>query len=175
IASLVVIEVLREIVTSWDSVTGGGAGISVPFAAATPEAIATYYYWSMCGLAALAFAVLYHVARSPLGFGLRCIRQNEDAANMVGINTTLFKTAAFVLSGVFAAGAGAIYASWTSYIDPADAFDIVISIKAIVMVLLGGAGTVLGPVLGAAAFMALDEFAWSNFLEVHTGILGVLV
>jgi branched-chain amino acid transport system permease protein len=94
---------------------------------------------------------------------------------MVGVNTTLYKTAAFTLSGMFAAAVGAVYASWTAYIEPTDAFDIMISIKAIVMVLLGGAGTIMGPIIGAVAFLALDELVWRNFLKLHTGILGLLI
>jgi branched-chain amino acid transport system permease protein len=174
IATLVVVELLREVVNSWVSLTGGGMGINLP-TAMTPEQGARYYFFAMLALAALAFWAMQAVAGRRLGFGLRCIRQNEDAANMVGINTTLFKSLAFTLSAAFAAAAGAVYASWTAYIDPADAFDIMVSIKAIVMVLLGGLGTLLGPILGAVAFLALDELVWRNFLTLHSGILGVLI
>src|SRR6185437_6896612 len=106
---------------------------------------------------------------------LNCIRQNEDAANIVGIDTTRYKVIAFTLAGAFAAGAGAIYASWTAYIEPSDVYDVLFSIKPIIMALLGGMGTVVGPVIGAVAFLALDEFVWRNFLQLHTGVLGFLI
>ncbi|MDB5839642.1 MAG: Branched-chain amino acid transporter permease [Herminiimonas sp.] len=175
IASLVVAEVLREVANGWTDMTGGGMGLNLPFSSMAPEQSASYYYYCMLVLACITFAVMCYVATNRLGFGLRCIKQNEDAANMVGVNTTLYKTAAFTLSGMFAAAVGAVYASWTAYIEPTDAFDIMISIKAIVMVLLGGAGTIMGPIIGAVAFLALDELVWRNFLKLHTGILGLLI
>ncbi|WP_439588729.1 branched-chain amino acid ABC transporter permease [Hydrogenophaga sp.] len=174
IATLVVVELLREIVNGWVSLTGGGMGINLP-TAMSPDQGARHYFHAMLALAVLTWLVMHAVAVRRLGFGLRCIKQNEDAASMVGVNTTLFKSLAFTLSAAFTAAAGAVYASWTAYIEPADVFDIMFSIKAIVMVLLGGAGTLLGPVLGAVAFLALDELVWRNFLTLHTGILGVLI
>ncbi|TFZ02578.1 branched-chain amino acid ABC transporter permease [Ramlibacter henchirensis] len=174
IATLVVVELLREIVNGWVSLTGGGMGINLP-GAMTPEQGARYYFYAMLALAAITYCAMHAVAIRRLGFGLRCIKQNEDAASMVGVNTTVFKSLAFMLSAAFTAAAGAVYASWTAYIEPADVFDIMFSIKAIVMVLLGGAGTLLGPVLGAVAFLALDELVWRNFLTLHTGILGLLI
>ena len=174
IATLVVVELMREIVNSWASLTGGGMGINLP-TAMTPEQGARHYFYAMLALAAVTYFATHAVAAHRLGFGLRCIRQNEDAAGMVGVNTTLYKSLAFALSAAFTAAAGAIYASWTAYIEPTDVFDIMFSIKAIVMVLLGGVGTLLGPLLGAAAFLALDELVWRNFLTLHTGILGVLI
>jgi branched-chain amino acid transport system permease protein len=174
IATLVVVELLREIVNGWVSLTGGGMGINLP-TAMSPDQGARYYFHAMLVLAIVTWLVMHAVAVRRLGFGLKCIKQNEDAASMVGVNTTLFKSLAFMLSAAFTAAAGAVYASWTAYIEPADVFDIMFSIKAIVMVLLGGAGTLLGPVLGAVAFLALDELVWRNFLTLHTGILGVLI
>ena len=112
---------------------------------------------------------------SKLGFGLRCIQQNESAADILGVNTTLYKVAAFMLSGAFAGAAGAIYASWVHYIEPPDVFDVLYSIKAIVMVLLGGAGSVFGPLFGAAIFLSLEELVWRNYLQVHTGVLGLMI
>jgi len=175
IATLVVAEVLREVINAWTSLTGGGMGLNLAYSGLSPEAGARYYYHCMLVLAVLAFIATCVVARNKLGFGLRCIKQNEDAASMVGVNTTLYKTAAFAVSGVFIAAAGGVYASWMGYIEPADVFDIMISIKAIVMVLLGGVGTVLGPVIGAVVFLALDEVVWRNLLELHTGTLGLLI
>ena len=86
-----------------------------------------------------------------------------------------YKIIAFTLSGAFAAAAGAIYASWIGYIEPTDVYDVLFSIKPIIMALLGGMGTVFGPVIGAVAFLALDEVVWRNFLQLHTGVLGFLI
>lgn len=174
IATLVVVELLREIVNGWVSLTGGGMGINLP-TAMSPQQGARHYFYAMLVLVVLTYLAMHAVAVRRLGFGLRCIKQNEDAASMVGVNTTVFKSLAFMLSAAFTAAAGAVYASWTAYIEPADVFDIMFSIKAIVMVLLGGAGTLLGPLLGAVTFLALDELVWRNFLTLHTGILGVLI
>jgi branched-chain amino acid transport system permease protein len=129
----------------------------------------------MLGLAALTFAAMLLTVHSKLGFGLRCIKQNEDAADMLGVNTTSYKVNAFMLSGVFVSVAGAIYASWVYYIEPPDVFDVLYSIKPVVMVLLGGAGSVFGPLVGAVLFLSIEELVWRRFLEVHTGMLGLLI
>jgi branched-chain amino acid transport system permease protein len=113
--------------------------------------------------------------RSKLGFGLRCIEQNEDAAAILGVDTVRYKVIAFALSGVFVGIAGAIYGSWVSYIDPADAFDVLISVKPIIMTLLGGPGTIWGPIVGASIFLVFEEAVWRNFLMLHEGLLGAIV
>lgn len=175
IATLVVAEVLRELTNGWTSVTGGGMGLNLPFFGWSPTALAIFFFYAMLGLAAVALVTTYVVAHNRLGFALNCIRQNEDAANIVGIDTTRYKIIAFTLSGAFAAAAGAIYASWTGYIEPTDVYDVLFSIKPIIMALLGGMGTVFGPIIGAIAFLILDEVVWRNFLQLHTGVLGFLI
>jgi branched-chain amino acid transport system permease protein len=129
----------------------------------------------MLALALITFAVAVLVDRSRLGFGLRCIRQNESAANMAGVDVDRLKIAAFVLSATFVGSGGAIYASWVSYIDPTDIFTILLTIKVPVMVLLGGAGTLFGPIVGAVVFQLLEERIWSTFLEIHSGVLGLVI
>jgi len=115
------------------------------------------------------------VDRGRLGFGLRCIQQNEDAADMVGVDTTRYKVIAYTLSALFCGTVGAAYASWTGYIDPNDSFSIIMTIKVPVMCLLGGPGTVLGPVIGTAAFTLLEEVFWANFLDYNRAILGAVI
>jgi branched-chain amino acid transport system permease protein len=175
IATLVVAEVLRELTNGWTSLTGGGMGLNLPFFGWSPTALAIFFFYMMLALATIAFVTTWIVAQNRLGFALNCIRQNEDAANIVGIDTTRYKIIAFTISGAFAAAAGAIYASWTGYIEPSDVYDVLFSIKPIIMALLGGMGTVVGPVLGAVAFLVLDEVVWRNFLQLHTGVLGFLI
>jgi len=175
IASLVVADVLREIINSATKLTGGGMGFNLPILKLGVDAQAKLFFYLMFVLAVLTIVSAAYVNRHRLGFGLRCIKQNQDAANMIGINTTIYKTAAFTLSAVFVGWAGAFYASWVNYIEPGDVFDILFSFKPIVMVLLGGTGTVSGPIIGAIVFLFLEELVWRNFLTFHAGVLGLIV
>jgi branched-chain amino acid transport system permease protein len=175
IASLVVADVLRELVNSATSVTGGGMGLNLPILTLGVDAQARLFFYLMLGLAVVAILAAVYVDGARLGFGLRCIKQNEDAANMIGINGTACKTIAFALSAIFVGWAGAFYASWVNYVEPGDVFDVLFSIKPIVMVLLGGAGTIAGPIVGAVVFLLLEELVWRNFLTFHAGVLGLLV
>src|SRR5262249_47734469 len=99
IATLVIAEVLRELTNGWTSLTGGGMGLNLPFFGWSPTALAVFFFYVMFGLAAVALATTWVVAHNRLGFALNCIRQNEDAANIVGIDTTRYKIIAFTLSG----------------------------------------------------------------------------
>jgi len=175
VGSIAVVELLRLIASTWRDLTGGGTGMNVPILPGGPEYAGMVFLYSMLGLAVLVFAVTVWVDRNRLGFGLRCIQQNEDAASMVGIDTTRYKIAAFVLSGAFTATAGAIYASWVAYIDPSDAFNILTTLKIPVMALLGGAGTVFGPLVGVLSFQLMEEAIWSNFLDLHSAVLGIII
>jgi branched-chain amino acid transport system permease protein len=175
IASLVVAEVLREITNSATDLTGGGMGLNLPVLAMGVTAQTRLFYYAMFVVAAAALATTALVDRSRLGFGLRCIQQNEDAAIVLGVNARRYKVVAFVLSALFPGLCGSIYASWVNYIDPIDVYDVLLSVKPIVMVLLGGVGTVLGAVYGAFLFLLLEELVWRNLLQFHAGLLGLIV
>jgi branched-chain amino acid transport system permease protein len=175
IASFGLVEVVRLVLSSWGSLTGGGDGLNVPLVAGGPDVVAQTFLAVMLTIMLVVFAVTVIVDRNKLGFGLRCIQQNEDAADMVGVDTTRYKVVAFALSAMFCGTVGAAYASWTGYIDPTDSFSIVMTVKVPVMCLLGGPGTVFGPVVGTAAFLFLEEIFWANFLEYNRAILGAVI
>lgn len=178
IASLAVAEVLRELTNTATDLTGGGMGLNIPLGtlpAGGPNAEAAFFFLAMWGLLLLTLLVVVAVEKSKLGFGLVCIRQNESAADMIGVNATLYKSLAFALSGVFVAMAGTLYAAWVHYIEPPDVYDVLFSVKPIVMALLGGLGSTAGAVLGAFAFLGIEEIVWRNYLQVHSGVLGFLV
>jgi len=150
IASLSLIEVFRELVNNATDLTGGGMGLNIPLtSAAGVLSDATFFFYAMWALLLGTAVMVMVVAGSKLGFGLACIRQNETAANMIGLNATLYKSIAFGLSACFVSAAGGIYAAWVHYIDPSDVFDILYSVKPIVMALIGGLGSPLGVVVGA--------------------------
>jgi branched-chain amino acid transport system permease protein len=150
-------------------------GLNLPVLSMDVTSQTRLFYYAMFAVAAAALAVTAFVDRNRLGFGLRCIQQNEDAAIVLGINVRRYKVRAFVLSAVFPGLCGGIYASWVNYIDPIDVYDVLLSVKPIVMVLLGGTGTVLGAVYGAFLFLLLEELVWRNLLQFHAGLLGIIV
>ncbi len=175
VGSIAVVEVLRLITSSWSSFTGGGDGLNVKIMEGGPDFAGRVFLYAMLSVMLLAFLTTLWVDRSKFGFGLKAIKQNEDAADMVGINVTIYKIAAFSLSAVFCGTVGAIYASWIGYIAPVDAFSIITTLKVPVMVLLGGEGTVFGPILGALVFVILEESVWAHFLEANQAILGLII
>lgn len=176
IASLSLIEVFRELVNNATDLTGGGMGLNIPLtSAAGVMADATFFFYVMWALLLGTALMVVIVAVSKLGFGLACIRQNETAANMIGLNTTLYKSVAFGLSACFVGAAGGVYAAWVHYIDPSDVFDILYSVKPIVMALIGGLGSPLGVLVGAFVYLGLEEVVWRNYIQIHSGVLGVLI
>jgi branched-chain amino acid transport system permease protein len=176
VASLVLAPVLREVINAADGITGGGMGLSLKVAAGADAAGAARWSYALTlGLAAALAGGTAVIRRSRLGWALRCVQQNEDAASVLGVDALLAKATAISLSAAGAGFAGAVYAGWLGYIDPTDVFDDLLSIKPIVMVLLGGAGGAAGPIGGALAFLVLDELVWRNFLSIHEGLLGLLV
>jgi branched-chain amino acid transport system permease protein len=172
IAMLGLNEVGRVVATLWVDVTRGGSGLTL-----SPELLPSLdvKYFTMFGLALGATLLVAWVHRSRFGLELRAIREDEEAAEMVGVNTTLNKVIAFVLSAVIPGAVGAVYVMYTSYINPASAFDHARNIEMIVVVLFGGSGTVWGPILGAATVMILRELLWAQFPAAHLAALGVLL
>ena len=176
IASLSLMEVFRELVNNATDLTGGGMGLNIPLTStAGVMADATFFFYVMWALLLGTALMVVIVAGSKLGFGLACIRQNETAANMIGLNTTLYKSVAFGLSACFVGAAGGVYAAWVHYIDPSDVFDILYSVKPIVMALIGGLGSPLGVFIGALVYLGLEEVVWRNYIQIHSGVLGVLI
>ena len=178
IGSLAVAEVLRELTNTASNLTGGGMGLNIPLAVKGSDSVlgeATFFFWAMWAMLFLCFISVRLIQTSKLGFGLVCIKQNESAADMIGVNATLYKSLAFAFSGVFVAMAGVLYAAWVHYIEPGDVFDVLFAVKPIVMALLGGLGSPVGALLGAFAFLGIEELVWRNYLQIHSGVLGFLV
>ncbi len=176
IASLALVEVLREIVNHATDLTGGGMGLNIPVTAGVDVmSDARFFFYAMWLVLLVTALVMVAVSSSRLGFGLSCIRQNEAASQMIGLNTTLYKSVAFGLSACFVGAAGGVYAAWVHYIDPTDVFDVLYSVKPIVMALIGGLGSALGVVIGAAVYLVLEEVVWRNYIQFHSAVLGVLI
>jgi branched-chain amino acid transport system permease protein len=178
IATLGVAEGMREVVVNLDGLTGGNSGITVPAVGA--EAVTSYpgntgFYFYFLGLALLATAVVWQVSRSRFGYGLRAIAQDEEAAAAAGINTTRLKVAAFALAGLLTALAGSIYAFQQVTIYPARLFSVDITVLMVVMAVIGGSGTVIGPVIGAVALQFLSEWLRTHYTDLHTFIFGAII
>jgi branched-chain amino acid transport system permease protein len=109
------------------------------------------------------------------GYALRAIHQDEDAAAAMGVNTTITKTLAFAVSASLTGAVGAAYAFQQVTIYPERLFDVSITVLMVVMVVLGGAGTVLGPVIGAVAIAFASEWLRQHFPAGHTFLLGGLI
>jgi branched-chain amino acid transport system permease protein len=170
IAMLGLNEVMRVLVSYFEGLTGGGLGLSLP----TLYASVPIYY--AMGLAALAVtAAAYVIITSRFGLRLMTIREDEVAAEAMGIDTARHKLAAFLLSAFAPGVVGGLFARDQGYIEPIAVFPLVFTITMIVMVLFGGKGTVWGPVLGAASLFGLQELVWARFLYLHQVLFGAII
>jgi len=170
IAMLGLNEVLRALVSYFEGLTGGGNGLSLP----TLDATRAIYY-VMGALAVAVTAMTYAIITSRFGLRLMTIREDEVAAEAMGIDTFRHKLVAFLLSAVGPGIAGALTARDQGYIEPISVFPLAITVTMIVMVLFGGKGTVWGPVLGAAALFVIQEIVWARYPYVHPLLFGTII
>lgn len=188
IAMLAFSELCRVIVLAWDELTLGGRGVRLPIVRFQREAPDDTWwdrvgiqvhnnqnYYAMLVLAVLAVGVAYAIGTSRFGLALLSIRDDEVAAQAMGIRVTRVKVAAFAISAVFPAAAGAIYARDVAYIDPVTVFGIVWSIRAIATAILGGQGTILGPVIGAVVLTIVSERVWERDPNLYQVVFGGLI
>lgn len=162
--------VCESFALGFDSVTQGGTGLYL-----TPLSDLRPVY-AMLVLIVLALLVLtVRLDNSRTGLQLLAIREDEAAAEALGVRTTRLKIGAFVASAVAPAAVGSLYATYLAFIDPTTAFAPMTELTTIAIVLLGGLGTVLGPLVGAILLSLVNELLWSRFPEIYLGLVGVIV
>jgi branched-chain amino acid transport system permease protein len=174
IATLGVAEAMKALVQNLE-ITEGNAGIYLPVLDLGIKQQYLFFYYMMLGTLVLTLVATWFLLRAKLGYSLIAIREDEEAANSVGINTTLSKTIAFALSGFFTGLAGSIYAFQQAFIQPGPVFTVQTTVKMIVMAVFGGMGRLLGPLLGAFSIEAISEVLSNYFLVAHTLFFGTVV
>jgi branched-chain amino acid transport system permease protein len=170
IAMLGLNEVLRALVSYFERLTGGGNGLSLPTLDAT---MPIYYAMGVTALAVTLGARL--IIGSRFGLRLMTIREDEVAAEAMGIPTFQHKLLAFLLSAIGPGIAGALTARDQGYIEPLSVFPLATTITMIVMALFGGKGTVWGPVLGAVALFVAQEMVWARYPYIHPMLFGAII
>jgi branched-chain amino acid transport system permease protein len=160
VASLGVGVAVGELVQNLDyhgkPVFGGASGLFLPVLVVPNRDV--FFFYLMLGAAAIAIAVTWWVKRSRFGYGLIAIRENEEAAEVIGVNTTAYKVAAYTLAAALTGLAGGIFSQWNVFINQENVFPIEYNVQMILMALLGGAGTLFGPAAGAVLLMLLIQF-----------------
>jgi len=170
IAMLGLNEVLRVAVSYYEGLTGGGNGLSLP---TLHVSVPIYYVMGL--VAAGVTALTYVIVTSRFGLRLMTIREDEIAAEAMGIDTFRYKLYAFLLSAVAPGIAGGLAARDQGYIEPISVFPLATTITMIVMVLFGGKGTIWGPVLGAVLLFAFQEIVWAKFIYLHQLLFGAII
>jgi len=180
LATLAVGEVFRLVATNWESLTEGMVGILLiqTFRSKLP------YYYIALGLSVVCIVTIHFVMKSKLGYYFVSIREDQDAAESLGINTTYYKNVSLMVNSFFTGVAGAFYMNYMAFIDPHVVFSLHhISIMAILVGIVGGVGTVTGPAVGAFIMIIFQETFRSAFFglaprwtsEAHALVFGLLV
>ena len=180
IVSIALVLILLLVSQSWSSVTGGSDGLRVPRPfgedVLRPEQHERFFYLNVA-LVVLALLAWWLIDRSRLGTGLKAIREDEDKAQSLGVPTFAYKLTVFVLSAFFTALAGGMYALWFGFLDPIFQFSILVGSYMVLMSLLGGVRSLLGPVVGAVVVGYALEFFKAQYgdSQLHLVALGLLL
>ena len=161
-ATIAVAELVQIFFTEWEF-GGAAVGLYVPmdhqgwvwmnFATKLP------YYWLALGLLVATLAVNWWIERSYLGYYFRAIKDEPDAARSIGVNLARYKQVALSVSAFFTALGGSLYAQKELYIDPNSVLSTALSIKMALVAILGGVGTLMGPVIGSVVLTSIEEFS----------------
>ncbi|MGH7716217.1 MAG: branched-chain amino acid ABC transporter permease [Vulcanimicrobiaceae bacterium] len=159
-----------RIVTDTIPITGGAEGIYLP-----PGANAVVvYYWTLA-IVILAILLTAWVDRSAFGLRLRALREDERAAGTLGVDTTSSKVQAFVLSAIIPALLGGGYAWYLTYVEPSSIYSTEIELQTVAMAILGGMGTLWGPLVGGLLMSQVSETLSTRFPQTHLMIFGALI
>lgn len=169
IATLGLSATLAAIIANID-IAGKNIGLILPLTRAD-----TAFYEEALLLLIAATATVAWIAKSRFGTALLAIREDEDAALVMGINTTRYKIAALTLSAFFTAIAGGIHAYWITFVDPAGAFDLTLNVRMVIMAMFGGPGTVFGPLLGAFILSAVYDVLASSISTAAALLFGLVI
>lgn len=176
LSTLAVAEVIRVIAFNWHQVTGGGDGLNI---LSSPGSARAFYYAAFA-LATAALVVVMSVVRSRIGVYLMAIREDQDAAEAVGINTARFKVISLMISAFLVALAGSFFASYRLYINPELVLDVSVSLQMIFVTVAGGLGSLAGPVLGSVVLVPVSEYfrglsPVANLLIYGIFIVGIML
>ena len=179
ISTIALVLLTKILLDNWDYI-GGTNGISLPLLDLPVELVKLPFYYGMLLLAVGATYLSFRIRRSKFGLGLRAISQDEIKAEVAGVPTRLYKTLAFALSGLFIGMAGALWGYYLTYLSPAIFLSILVGAKFVLMTILGGRGTVSGPVIGAIVFIVANEFfvaklGATELNIVATGLMLIIV
>ena len=155
--------VMQLVVLNWTELTYGNRGLSLPLPDWPREWGKLPIYYIFLGLLLLTIATAWWIRRTKFGMGLIAIREDEDKAASVGVNTPIYKVLAYIASAVWIGAAGGVYGYYLSFIDPRNMFDIVYSVFVVLAALLGGRGTIWGPVLGAFILEPVNQITNNDF------------
>ena len=180
IVTLTFASVAQFLMLDLRGITQGSSGLLLPLLNLPANLVILPFYYSMLALLVVAVLVSLAIRRSKFGLGLIAIREEEGKADGSGVNTSLYKILAFAISVSFAGAAGAIHAQYLNTITPDSEFELVITLGVIIMALVGGRGTVWGPVLGAFIIQPLSVYliylAPSGIAgQLHLVALGVIL
>ena len=153
-----------------EEITGGSFGIQLGSRAAPVQA-----FYVMMGVMLLSLASVLWLSRSRLGKALRAVRDDAEAADMMGVNVGWVRLQGWMMAAFFPALCGGLEAWYTNVVDTETAFNTLITAKTVIYAVAGGLGTVTGPVVGAIAMSWLDELVWRRFPLINLLILGVAV
>jgi ABC-type branched-chain amino acid transport systems, ATPase component len=154
---------VQFVAVQWVSVTNGTAGITLPLPS-WPRSLGNWpFHLVLVVVLALSLWLSWRIRRTKFGMGLVAIREDEGKAGTIGIDAPVYKLLAFAASTFFVGIAGGVYAYYVTFVDPVNMFAILMSVQIVLAMILGGRGTLLGPVLGAFVIVPLDTLANSSF------------
>jgi branched-chain amino acid transport system permease protein len=171
ISSIALLMVVRILFDNWAFV-GGSNGVTLPKLDLTAQWIKLPYYYAFLVIAVVTVYVAYRIKHSKFGLHLRAISQDEVKAESAGIDTRLYKSAAFAISAFFVGACGAIWGEYLTYIRPTLFLMLLIAVNMVLMCILGGKGTVAGPIVGAILIVAFNEASVAFFGASEINILG---
>lgn len=179
ISTIAMVLLVKISFDNWDYI-GGSNGLSLPVIDLPVQITKMPFYYAMLLIAIGAVYLAYRIRHSKFGLGLRAISQDEVKSEVAGIPTNLYKILAFSISGLFVGMAGSLWGYYLTYLRPSIFLTILVAAQIVLMAVLGGKGTVSGPVVGAVIFIAINEFFVANlgFTELNivaTGLLMLLV